>query len=63
MLNQNEGGLLIRLWGQGCTHKNGDFGAISLTDRSCATPTLKVERDISEKFYVTLSCSVNGRED
>ena len=50
-------------WGQGCTHKNGDFGAISVTDRSCATPTFKVERDISEKFCVTLSCSVNGRED
>ena len=63
VLNQNEGGLFIRLWGQGCTHKNGDFGAISVTDRSCTTPTLKVERDISEKFYVTLSCSVNGRED
>ena len=66
MHNQNEGGLFIRPWGRGCTqkqYKNGDFGAISVTDRSWATPTLKVERDISEKFCVTLSCSVNGRED
>ena len=26
------------------THKNGDFGAISVTERSCAAPISNVER-------------------
>ena len=29
------------------TRKNGDFGAISVTERSCAAPISKVERHIS----------------
>jgi len=28
-------------------HKNGDFGAISVTERSCASPISKVESHIS----------------
>ena len=28
------------------TNKNGDFGAISVTERSCAARISKVERDI-----------------
>ena len=31
------------------THKNGDFGAISVTERSCASPIFKVERYISDR--------------
>ena len=30
------------------THKNRDFGAISVTERSCATPISKVESHISD---------------
>ena len=30
------------------THKNRDFGAISATERSCATPISKVESHISD---------------
>ena len=36
------------------THKNGDFGLISVTERSCAAPVSKVERYISDRFCVTL---------
>ena len=32
------------------THKNGDFGMISVTRRSCAAPILKVDRHISDTF-------------
>ena len=30
-------------------HKNGDFGAISVTERSCAALISKVESDISDR--------------
>ena len=33
------------------THKNGDFGAISVTERSCAAPISKVERDIADTRF------------
>ena len=32
------------------THKNGDFGGISVTERSCAAPISKVESHISDIF-------------
>ena len=32
------------------THNNGDFGAISVTERSCAAPIFKVESHISEGY-------------
>ena len=31
--------------------KNGDFGANSVTERSCAAPITKVERHISDRFW------------
>ena len=31
------------------THKNGDFGAVSVTKRSCAAPVSKVESHISDR--------------
>ena len=31
------------------THKNGDIGAISVTERSCAAPISKVESQISDR--------------
>ena len=31
------------------THKNGDFGEISITKRSCAAPVSKVESHISDR--------------
>ena len=31
------------------THKNGDFGAISLTERSCAAPIFYAEGHISDR--------------
>ena len=34
------------------THKNGDFGAISATERSCAAPISKVERHISHRILI-----------
>ena len=40
------------------THKNGDFGAISVIKGSCATPISKVGRHISDKFCALLSCCV-----
>ena len=39
------------------THKNGDFGAISVTERSCAPPISKVESRISDWF--TLWCNLD----
>ena len=33
------------------THNNGDFGAISVTKRSCAAPISKVERDIADTRF------------
>ena len=42
------------------SHENGDFGAISVTKRSCGpAPISKVERHISDRFCVTLWCTVN----
>ena len=32
------------------THENGDFGAVSVKERGCASPTLKVGCHISDKF-------------
>ena len=41
------------------THKNGDFGAISVTERSCAAPISKVERhSIGQVLYHTFVQSV-----
>ena len=40
------------------THKNGDFGAISVMEESCAARLSKVERLISDKFCALLSCCV-----
>ena len=40
-------------------HNNSDFGAISVTERSCASPILKVERHISDRFCAILWCTVN----
>ena len=32
------------------THKNGDFSAISVTERNYAAPISKVERHTSDRF-------------
>ena len=32
------------------THKNGDFGAISVTERNYAAPISKVESHISDRY-------------
>ena len=32
-------------------YENDDFGAISVTERSCAAPITKVERHISDRFW------------
>ena len=45
------------------THKNSDFGTISVTERSCASPILKVERHISDRFCAILWCTVNRYSD
>ena len=37
------------------TDKNRDFGANSMTERSCAEQISKLERHISERFCSTLS--------
>ena len=43
------------------THKNGDFFPISVTERSCAEPTIsKVESHISVKFS---GYTVNSLQD
>ena len=39
------------------THKNGDFGAISVTERSCTAPISKVESHISGR------CSFSCRHE
>ena len=36
------------------THKNGDFGAISVTERSSAAPTFNMLRHISDRFFATI---------
>ena len=41
------------------THKNGDFAAISITERSCTAPISKMEPHISDKFCAILWCNVN----
>ena len=41
------------------THMNGCGVAISVTERSCAAPISKVERDISDRFCAILWCKVN----
>ena len=45
------------------THKNGDFGAISVSERSCDVPITKVAHYISDRFCATLECSVNRYSD
>ena len=40
------------------THKNGDFGRISVTERSCATPISKTDLRISDRFSVVIKCSI-----
>ena len=40
-------------------HKNRFYGAISLTEKSCAAPISKVERHLSERFCATLKCNVD----
>ena len=39
------------------TGKNGDFSAITVTERSCAAPILKVERYISDRFLLVLGAA------
>ena len=39
-----------------CSHKNGDFGAISVTERSSASSVLKVERYISPDGFCAVQC-------
>ena len=39
-----------------CSHKNGDFGAISVTERSSASSVLKVERYISPDRFCAVQC-------
>ena len=41
------------------TLKNGDFGAISETERSCAAPISKVDCHVSDWFCATLWCNVD----
>ena len=45
------------------THKNSDFGAISVTERSCAAPISKVESHISDRFCATVWRRVNRYSD
>ena len=45
------------------THKNGDFGTISVTERSWAAPLSIEERHISDRFCATLSYNVNRYSD
>ena len=40
------------------THKNGDFSAISVTQRICAAPISTVRRHISYRFCATPWCSI-----
>ena len=41
------------------TLQNGDFGAISETERSCAAQISKVDRHVSDWFCATLWCNVD----
>ena len=41
------------------TLKNGDFSAISVTERNYAPPISKVESHISDWFCATLRCNVD----
>ena len=41
------------------THKNGDFGAISVAGRSYEAPISKVESDISDRCSYYTGYSVN----
>ena len=45
------------------THKNRDFGAISVTERSCDAQISKVRLHISDRFGATLRCTVNWFSD
>ena len=45
------------------THKNSDFGCISVTERSCAALISKVESHISDRICATVWCSVNRYSD
>ena len=45
------------------THTNGDFGAISLTARSCGTPVFESGSSHIGKVYPTLSRNVNWYSD
>ena len=41
------------------THRNGDFGAISVTDRSCSALISKVECHKWDRFCATVWGNVN----
>ena len=41
------------------THKNGDFVAITVTERSCTALISKVESRISDRFCAKLWCSLH----
>ena len=41
------------------THMNSCDVTISVTERSCAAPISKVERDLSDRFFAVLWCKVN----
>ena len=45
------------------THKNCDFGAISVKERSCGAPLSIEERHISNRFCATLWYNVNRYSD
>ena len=44
-------------------HNNSDFGAISVTEGSCAALILKVERHILDRVCALLWCTVNRYSD
>ena len=44
------------------THKNGDFGAIYVTEQSCAVPISKVESHISNGVH-TIPNSLSSRHE
>ena len=45
------------------THKNSDFGCISVTELRCAALISKVESHISDRICATVWCSVNRYSD
>ena len=45
------------------THKNSDFGAISVAKRSCRRPISKVERHLLDRFCDTLLCNEHSNAD